>query len=48
MELLFAAIAIPCLAFVFAEHLANFLKNWKDAETETWKPRKDDSDYENL
>lgn len=49
LEYLFAAIAIPCLAFAFAEYLANFLKNWKDAGiTNEWKPRKDDSDYENF
>jgi hypothetical protein len=49
MELLFAAIALPCLTFAFADYLAHFLKNWKDAGiTNEWKPREDDKDYEDF
>jgi hypothetical protein len=52
MELLFAAIALPCLAFAFADYLSYFLRNWKKAgEQETdseWKIRKDDSEYDDF
>jgi hypothetical protein len=52
LEYLFAAIALPCLAFAFADYLSYFLRNWKKAgehETDSeWKIRKDDSEYDDF
>ncbi len=46
MEMLFAAIALPCLTFALCDYLYWFLRNWKQAGIQEWKLREDDKDYE--
>lgn len=47
MELLFAAIAIPCLVFSLCEYALGYLKAKELHNQNEWKLREDDKDYEN-
>lgn len=48
MELLFAAIALPCLAFAMCEYFRGYFTAKELHNNTNWTPRKDDKEYDNL